>query len=233
MLCSAILHGLVALAILLGLPSFLSPPVPAGMVEALPVDLVTQGGPAAAAETGPPARPQSPSEDLLVDKPVIAPPPAERADSRKRVPHDATALPLRSRRARISRAMAPPPVPREGQSDAGPGITSGNGTSGSASTISVKDFLLAQVERHLEFSADGWGSADFVVSIHVLLEPDGTVRTADIVADPRYADDKLFHSIADSARRAVLVASPLQVPPGRYEAFRDVTLDINPRDIAQ
>ncbi|WP_146002582.1 hypothetical protein [Telmatospirillum siberiense] len=232
--CSLLLHGLVVLAILLGLPHLLSPSPPPPVVDPLPVDLVSEGAAAAAAEAGSPIRPASQATDLKIDEKPLAPPVSDIPARKKHPPTDSTTLPLRSRVDRPSRAKAKPPVPSQnGQSAMGPGLTDGTGASGWRSTISIKDFLRAQVERHLEFSTTAWGAADFVVSIHVVLEPDGVVRNAEIVDDPRYIADKLFRSVADSARRAVLVASPLQLPPGRYEAFHDIVLDINPRDVGQ
>lgn len=231
--CSLFLHGLVVLAILLGLPHLLEPTPPAPIAEPMPVDILSQGAPAAAAEPGQTLRPDSDAADLQIAPSPLAPETSDRAFHKRKIPPDASALPLHSRITHPSRAPTRPAVPQNGQSVAGPGLTDGAASTGWRSTISVKDFLRAQVERHLEFSASTWGTANFVVSIHVVLEPDGAVRDAQIVDDPRYTDDKLFRSVADSARRAVLVASPLQLPPGRYETFHDVVLDINPRDVAQ
>ncbi len=231
--CSIFLHGLVALAIILGLPYLTTPPPP--MLEALPIDIVSQGAHgAAAALPGPAAQPEEKAPGLKIAEPPIPIPLSEIAPQKKPLPPDTTTLPLHSKTARPPRTPAKPsPQPQSGQSTAGLAATDGNAAFGRRSTLSVKDFLRAQIERHLEFDVTALGSANFVVSIHVVLEPDGAVQTAEIVDNPRYVTDTLFHSIADSARRAALVASPLQVPPGRYDAFHDVILDINPRDVLQ
>jgi outer membrane biosynthesis protein TonB len=77
-------------------------------------------------------------------------------------------------------------------------------------------------------------NSDFTVTIHIVLARDGSVRQAEVVdSSGRYAADPAFHAIADSTRRAVLVASPLQVPPGQYDLVKDLTLDFSPRDLGQ
>lgn len=233
MACSIFLHGLVALAILLGLPHLMTP-LPQ-IFEALPIDIISQGAPgAAAALPGKPAQPEEKSSEIKIADPPIPDPLSEIAPQKKPVPPDTTTLPLRSKTNRPPRSQVkPPPQPQSGQSATGLAVTDGNGGLGLRTTQSVKDFLRAQIERHLEFDVRTLGSVNVVVSVHVLLEPDGSVRTADIVSDPRYTTDPLFHSAADSVRRAVLVASPMQLPPGRYDAFHDLVLDINPSDVTQ
>ena len=95
----------------------------------------------------------------------------------------------------------------------------------------MKDFLRAQIERHWEFDVHALGTANLVVSLHVVLRPDGSVSRADIVDDPRYSANPLYRPAADSVRRAALVASPLQLPPGlNQNGVRDVILSFNPRD---
>jgi hypothetical protein len=233
MACSILLHALAAVAILLGLPHLMTPPPQ--IMEALPIDIISQGAPgAAAALLGKPEHLEEKSSALTIAEPPKAVTQAEIAP--KKVPPlpERTTLPLKSRTNRQPRSLAKPAAqPQSGQSSAGLAATDGSGTLGWRSTLSVKDFLRAQIERHLEFDVGSLGSANIVVSIHVILDPDGKVHAADIVDDPRLATDPLFHSLADSARRAVLVASPLQIPPGRFDAFHDVVLDFNPKDVAQ
>ena len=74
------------------------------------------------------------------------------------------------------------------------------------------------------------GAADLVISIHLELNADGSVGRADIVDDPRYSSDPHYRSVAISARNAALLSSPLHLPPGTYDAFKDITLNFNPRD---
>lgn len=234
MLGSLLLHGLAALMIFFGLPPR-TMPAPQ-LFEALPIDIVSQGAPgAAAALSGKPEQPQEKSSELTIADPPVPVPLSDIAPKKKPTPPaDTTTLPLRSKTSRIPRArVSPPPRPQSGQSESGVALTDGDAAFGWRTAQGIKDFLRAQIERHLEFDVQTLGSVDIAVSVHVVLEPDGSVRAADLVSDPRYATDPSFRSVADSVRRAVQVASPLQLPPGRYDAFHDVVLDINPRDVTQ
>ena len=51
-----------------------------------------------------------------------------------------------------------------------------------------------------------------------------------ILDEKRYATDYIFRAAADSARRAVLEASPLNVPKDKIEMFRDFTLRFNVKE---
>ncbi len=92
------------------------------------------------------------------------------------------------------------------------------------------DFVRSQIERRWNFDIGARDAGSLIVQVHVLLQPDGTVSEADIVDNPRYSTDSFYRSAADSARRAVLAASPLQLPPGKYEMFKDFTFRFDPRN---
>lgn len=54
---------------------------------------------------------------------------------------------------------------------------------------------------------------DMVVELRVHLLPDGTVTKIDLLnARP---DNPAFGDVAESAKRAVMIASPLELPPGK------------------
>ncbi len=92
-----------------------------------------------------------------------------------------------------------------------------------------KQALIEQIERH--WNPDPATVANkLIVRVHVTLRPDGTVITADFLPDPRYGSDPAFTSAADSARNAVLAASPLRLPPGKYEVFKNLVLVFDPRE---
>jgi hypothetical protein len=233
MACSTLLHGLAALAVIFGFSYLVTPPPE--ILEALSIDIVAQGAPgAAAAVLGKPERPEITPSDLRIAEPRITEPLAEIAPRKKpRKPRDTT-LPLKSKARQPPHApIKPVTQPQFGQSALGIAVTDGNGQSGLRTTQSIKDFLRAQIERHLEFDVETLGAVNVVILVHVVLEPDGSVRTAELVDDPRYNTDPLFRSIADSVRRAVIVASPLQLPAGRYDAFHDLVLGFNPREVVQ
>jgi outer membrane biosynthesis protein TonB len=130
---------------------------------------------------------------------------------------------------------APPVAPNPRQQD-GAGISnvtasSADAAPGSQASYSVRDFLRAQVERHWYWDRRRLGAGDWAVSIHVVLNPDGSVAKAEIVDDPRHGGDPDYHDLALSARNAVLLSSPLNLPRG--VSIPDITLTLDPRAVSQ
>ena len=123
---------------------------------------------------------------------------------------------------------------RNRQNEAGSSslAASSNGTAGGGARYNVKDFIRAQIERYWRLDAGSLG-ADFVVAIHITLNRDGSVKSADIVDDPRYRDSAAYQALARSARNAVLLSSPLDLPPGRYDEVADMVLNFNPWNALQ
>jgi len=74
---------------------------------------------------------------------------------------------------------------------------------------------------------------DLVVSIRVWVDPDGTVRRAEIVNGGLMALDSFYEAAADSARRAVLNprCNPLELPRDRYKLWRQMELTFNPQEM--
>ena len=97
----------------------------------------------------------------------------------------------------------------------------------------MKDFIRAQIERHWYLDKSALRAGSSPVAIHMLLNRDGRVDKAEIVDDPRFAADPAFYALALSARNAVLLSSPLTLPPGRYDAVKDMILDFDPRKALQ
>jgi outer membrane biosynthesis protein TonB len=96
-------------------------------------------------------------------------------------------------------------------------------------TISEKDALRRQIERCWNVPAGAKNAKDLKIEIKVALNPDGSVQGDPSISDmARYGSDDFFRAAADSARRAVLVCQPYQLPPEKYSAWRDVTLIFDP-----
>ncbi len=269
---SLALHGVVALLILLLLPSLLAtPPEPEQIV---PIDLVTLGARTAA----PPADQQAalPQEQAKetaerdvtdpVPVPQTPPPPQVVAPKTRQStapaplaavnPDDAARLPkpgpsaaakprpspapidtLTAKLQSLARLRQPtPPAAPNPRQQEGAGVSnvtasSANAAPGSQASYSVRDFLRAQVERHWYWDRHRLGAGDWAVSIHVVLNPDGSIAKAEIVDDPRHGGDPDYHDLALSARNAVLLSSPLKLPPGA--AISDITLTLDPRTASQ
>lgn len=127
--------------------------------------------------------------------------------------------------------VAPNPRTQEGNGVSNVTASPATAAASARATYSVQDFLRAQVERHWYWDRNRLGTGDWAVSIHVLLNRDGSVAKAEIVDDPRHGGDPTYHDLALSARNAVLLSSPLNLPPGID--IRDVTLTLDPRAVSQ
>ncbi|MBN9553439.1 MAG: cell envelope integrity protein TolA [Alphaproteobacteria bacterium] len=67
------------------------------------------------------------------------------------------------------------------------------------------------------------------VAIRLKLSRAGVISDVQIVDQARYANDKLFRGMAVSARNAALLASPISLPPGHYDAVMDIALTLDPK----
>jgi outer membrane biosynthesis protein TonB len=111
--------------------------------------------------------------------------------------------------------QAPPQPPQENQSAApqsaiGPQMTS-----------SELDALRSQISNHWNVDPGRKDAAGIVVVIRVTAGPDGAVIGMPQIEDTaRLATDPVYRSIAESARRAILLSSPLKLPPGKYDVWR-------------
>lgn len=98
-------------------------------------------------------------------------------------------------------------------------------------SMTEMDMIKAQIIPHWQVPAGAKDAANLIIPIHVMLDPDGTVTKAEIVDTLRYNTDSFYRAAADSARRAVLTASPLKAPPTKYDQWKDFTFRFNPKDM--
>jgi hypothetical protein len=112
----------------------------------------------------------------------------------------------------------------------GTAAVGGPGGGGNQSSVSydVKDFIRAQVERRWSIDIDAVKNRHAIVSIHVVLAPDGVIRKVEIVNDR--SSDADFHSLAISARNAVILSSPITIPSGTPGSMLDMVLTLSPGD---
>lgn len=99
-------------------------------------------------------------------------------------------------------------------------------------SLTVIDSIRKQIENRWLVPAGARDAQSLVVSIHVRLQEDGTVLRAEVLPDPRLLSDSFYRAAADSALRAVKLASPLKdLPLDRYEQWRELTLNFNPKEM--
>jgi hypothetical protein len=97
----------------------------------------------------------------------------------------------------------------------------------------VKDLIREQIERHWVFDRSKLPPGDHTVLLRVVINRDGTVAQAEILDEPTHGLDPAYQALARSARNAALLASPLTVPPERYQEVKEITLRMNPATVSR
>jgi hypothetical protein len=219
---SALLHALAALLLLFIIrhPS----QVAETATHILPVDIVHLG-----ADTESPA-----AEHKSVVPKEASPRPGQSSslspagishDKTKPLPEDAfdaklhALAQLRQPNAKLQ------PLENTGTDDETAGQATGNHAS-----YSLRDFVRAQVLRHWNLDYSVLGDRRFTVPVRVEMTSRGVIASAKIMDQAKYAEDAIYREIALSARNAVLLSSPIPLPPGNYQAVMNFVLDLNPRD---
>ena len=215
--------------------------VPPALVPVIPVELVqffeqtTSQAPQPDAKA---ALPTAGTSDRLasVQPPRTAPRPVPRSEPAPAVP----AAPPSAEQPAPDTSLPAPPDPLQSQLDAlaklrmpdgsGSRAPGSNAPQGAQSGYRVEDLIRAQVQRRWNLRLDELGERDLIVTIHIVLEPDGTVAKAEIVNPTRGRNDENYRSIAISARNAVLLSSPLTLPAGMTDDMLDMTVSFNTRD---
>lgn len=142
---------------------------------------------------------------------------------------------------KIRKESAPPPTGKTTPNPSGdrkgtpgaldvPAISKDRDGFGDTLTLSEMDMIRAQIEKHWNVDPGKAGAQDMVIEITVSLNSDGTVRAARIVDQSRMSGDPAFRSLAESALRAVFMASPIQAPQKKYDTWREVRLFFRPQD---
>ncbi len=210
---SLLLHGLLLLLLLAW--SVKHPPNPAPPLKAMLVDMVTV--------------------------PVIAPGVAGGAPQKARVPRPATA-------PRISgvkpKAVTPPPDALEAQISALADLRApqsvlpspdndgmGGGGAGNGGGYALADFVRAQILRRWWPALDSSAARGMPVALRLKMTRAGVITDIQIVDQQRFNTDKLFHGIALSARNAATLASPIPLPPGKYDAVMDIAITLDPKAV--
>jgi len=182
-------------------------------LKAMLVDIVTAPtsvpGPSGGAET--PLRapvPAAPKVEGVKPK-ALTPPPDE----------------LESRIAKMAELRAPDtalPAPDNGAG-------AGNGSGGGNYTLA--DFVRAQILRRWWPQLESDAMRGMPVAIKLKLSRNGVISDVQIVDQLRFTNDKLFRNMAISARNAALLASPISLPPGHYDAMMDISLTLDPKAV--
>lgn len=93
--------------------------------------------------------------------------------------------------------------------------------------------LQAQLSQCWKLMSGARYAEDLIVEIKLFVNPDRTIRDAQIVNQLRYMSDGYYRAAADSALRAVRDphCNPLDLPPNKYDLWREITVVFDPREM--
>jgi hypothetical protein len=131
---------------------------------------------------------------------------------------------MEARIARMAQLAAPDTALPAADNGAGAGEGNGGG-------YQLADFVRAQILRRWWPQLDSEAKRGVAVAIRLKLSRTGVISDVEIVDQARYVNDKLFRGMAISARNAALLASPIALPPGHYDAVMDITITLDPRAV--
>ncbi len=100
-------------------------------------------------------------------------------------------------------------------------------------SVSEMDAIRQQIARCWLVPAGAKEGASLLVEIRVQMNADRTVRAAEIVDTSRLRSDPFFRAAAESALRALRnpVCTPLNLPPEKYDTWKNFTITFDPRDM--
>lgn len=207
---SILLHGVLVLALIWYLAG--RPSLEETVFRALPVDLVI-GGTMGQGSAAPPARMQ------------VTRPQADSAPVQSGTRPDSVRVPVDPMTARLQAlAQLRGADTALASADAGSG-----GAGGGDGNYALKDFIRAQILRRWLPDLGVAGARNLPVVVEVRLLRSGVIEDVRIVDQVRFHNDGAFRNMALSARNAALLASPIQLPPGRYDRVTVLNIDLDPK----
>lgn len=224
---SLLLHGLFAALVLLLMVWRSATQTPVLPTHFVPVEVIRLGE----ATTSPPEPrraqiPQPPTHAATPHEPASANRPEGKSPTGRKPVDD-----LETKLNALAHLKAPEsnmkPIDTPSATEA---ATSRDAAPGAMAAYAVRDLIRAQVLRKWNFSAPSLAGSSFDIALRVTVLKNGRVQNVAILDRERYTRDALYRDIALSARNAVLLASPLTLPPGAIDYSMDVTLTLNPRD---
>jgi outer membrane biosynthesis protein TonB len=97
-------------------------------------------------------------------------------------------------------------------------------------TASEEDGIRGQIERNWNLGSLA-GAADLTgmtIELRITLQPDGTVTRAQVI---NTGSSPLFRQASESAMRAVMISSPLKLPPGK--TYTSMVIRFHPDQVVQ
>jgi len=134
-------------------------------------------------------------------------------------------------REQVAEVDDAPPQPRKLAAAAAPS-SQPKAPLGAQLTASEMDLLREQLYHCWNVPVGARDAKDLVIEIRVIVGPDGIAQKATIVDQSRAADP-VFLAAAESARRTFFApeCTPLRVPPGKYDLWKDMVVNFSPKDL--
>lgn len=222
-IASLLLHGLAVLLIFIIARN--ASQAPRKAVPFVPVDLVRLG-----IDTESPPEPRKalvPQQKASAKQEAASPTPETVAPNKTRpAPVDTLDAKLHA----LARLRQPQTVVKVDEGQGLSNVDAANGAPGDRALYSVKDYVRAQVERRWSLNLAKAAGRNLTIRIRVVMKRDGTVVSAAIMEEARTKIDAMYRDIALSARNAVILSSPIALPPGDYPRTMHFTLDLDPED---
>ncbi|MHC5655963.1 cell envelope integrity protein TolA [Stappia sp.] len=115
------------------------------------------------------------------------------------------------------------------RSDTPASLGSREGLSGVTMSQSELDALRAQIQQCWSPPVGAAGANDLTVKLKVSFTPDGNVDRRPEVMNS--SGNPSFGIAAESARRAVLRCAPYSMPSAKYDVWKEVIINFDPRDL--
>jgi len=190
-----------------------------------------------------PVPPEPPLKAMLVDlvhMPVVAPGPQGSTiqEGRPRpaiAPHPSGVKPqgvtpppdaLEARIAEMAQLQAPASPLPAADNDGMAGRGSGDGGG-----YALADFVRAQILRLWWPDLTTESARGTPVAMTLRMSRQGVITDVRINDQQRFNTDKLFRSMALSARNAAMLASPIPLPPGHYDAVMTIAITLDPKAV--
>jgi len=209
---SLLLHGL-ALALWLNWsmahPTTQPPPLKAMLVDLVKMPVIAPGPEGGAIEAGRP-------------RPAIAPHPSGVKPQAVTPPPDALEARI-AQMAQLQAAASPLPA-ADNDGMAGRGSGDGGG-------YALADYVRAQILRRWWPDLTTDSARGIPVALTLKMNRQGEISDVRITDQQRFNTDKLFRGMALSARNAAMLASPIPLPPGRYDAVMNISITLDPKAV--
>jgi hypothetical protein len=101
-----------------------------------------------------------------------------------------------------------------------------------AMTVNEIDAFKSQLSKCWKVDPGTPDPAALVFRLRIFLNQDGTVASAPELIDKGGLGDPYFRAAVDSAKRAVQMCSPFQLPPEKFETWNDITITFDPTRMA-